>query len=153
MRLSLKGASTLMLALGLAGCSAAGSGPVVSTTPPPPVAAGAVVAPADMPEFCQNAAAGKYGAPPGNIETNNPVNRDFGYLVTGTADFGPHHLRLQLPLRYHRRVSQHRNLLKGLPGNALKRVASKRIQATRFKSLFLCMSLSRNRCTLLGDMH
>ena len=88
MRLDVKGASTLMLALGLAGCSAAGSGPVVSTAPPPPVAAGAVVAPADMPEFCQNAAAGKYGAPPENIETNSPVPRDFGFLVTGTANSG-----------------------------------------------------------------
>ncbi|MGX5799899.1 hypothetical protein ACWGS9_01470 [Bradyrhizobium sp. Arg314] len=35
----------------------------------------------------------------------------------------------------------------------LKRVALNRIQATRFKSLFLCMSLSQNRCTLLVDMH
>jgi hypothetical protein len=29
----------------------------------------------------------------------------------------------------------------------------KRIQSTRFKPLFLCMSLSQNRCALLGDMH
>ena len=36
---------------------------------------------------------------------------------------------------------------------ALKRVASNLIHATRFISLFLCMSLSRNRCTLSGDMH
>ncbi|MDX8500027.1 hypothetical protein RFM99_16590 [Mesorhizobium sp. VK4C] len=36
---------------------------------------------------------------------------------------------------------------------ALKRVALKRIQATRFKSLFLCMSFSQNRCALLRDMH
>ncbi|MCF6102908.1 hypothetical protein [Mesorhizobium muleiense] len=31
----------------------------------------------------------------------------------------------------------------------LKRVAS----ATRFSLLFLCMSLTQNRCALLGDMH
>jgi len=37
--------------------------------------------------------------------------------------------------------------------DSLKRVALRRILATRFKSLFLCMSLSQNRCTLLGDMH
>ncbi|RUU47828.1 MULTISPECIES: hypothetical protein [unclassified Mesorhizobium] len=37
--------------------------------------------------------------------------------------------------------------------NLLKRVALKRIQSTRFKPLFLCMSLSQNRCALLGDMH
>ncbi|HXV30796.1 MAG TPA: hypothetical protein VD840_10730, partial [Sinorhizobium sp.] len=35
----------------------------------------------------------------------------------------------------------------------LKRVAFNRIHATRFSSLFSCMSLSQNRCTLLGDMH
>ena len=35
----------------------------------------------------------------------------------------------------------------------LKRIASKRIHATRFRLLFLCMSLSQNRCALLGDMH
>ncbi|RWH77546.1 MAG: hypothetical protein EOQ86_19290 [Mesorhizobium sp.] len=35
----------------------------------------------------------------------------------------------------------------------LKRVASEEIHATRFKFLFLCMSLSQNRCALLGDMH
>ncbi|CCV14129.1 hypothetical protein MESS4_640104 [Mesorhizobium sp. STM 4661] len=35
----------------------------------------------------------------------------------------------------------------------LKRVAFERIHATRFKVLFLCMSLSQNRCALLRDMH
>ena len=35
----------------------------------------------------------------------------------------------------------------------LRRVAFEGIHATRFKSLFLCMSLSQNRCALLGDMH
>jgi hypothetical protein len=35
----------------------------------------------------------------------------------------------------------------------LKRVASKQTQATRFKLLFLRMSLSRNRFPLSGDMH
>ena len=34
----------------------------------------------------------------------------------------------------------------------LKRVAAKRIHATRFRLLLLCMSLSQNRCALLGDM-
>jgi hypothetical protein len=37
-------------------------------------------------------------------------------------------------------------------GSVLKRAAFKRIHATRFISLFLSMSLSRNRCTLSGDM-
>ncbi|PDT43489.1 hypothetical protein CO656_02030 [Sinorhizobium sp. FG01] len=36
---------------------------------------------------------------------------------------------------------------------SLKRVAFKRVHAARFRSLFLCMSSSQNRCTLLGDMH
>jgi len=36
---------------------------------------------------------------------------------------------------------------------SLKRVALKRIQTTRFRPLFRCMSSSQNRCTLLGDMH
>ena len=35
----------------------------------------------------------------------------------------------------------------------LKRLASKQTQATRFKLLFLRMSLSRNRFPLSGDMH
>ncbi|PDT41473.1 hypothetical protein CO656_11780 [Sinorhizobium sp. FG01] len=35
----------------------------------------------------------------------------------------------------------------------LKPVAFKRIHAARFRSLFLCMSSSQNRCTVLGDMH
>jgi hypothetical protein len=36
---------------------------------------------------------------------------------------------------------------------SLKRVALKRIHASRFRSLFLCISLPQNRCTLLRDMH
>jgi hypothetical protein len=88
MRLDVTGASTLLLALSLAGCSTAGGGSAANSGPPQPVVAGTVVAPVGMPEFCQNAAASKYGAPPENIETNSPVPRDFGFLVTGTADSG-----------------------------------------------------------------
>ncbi|CCV07160.1 hypothetical protein MESS2_50011 [Mesorhizobium metallidurans STM 2683] len=36
---------------------------------------------------------------------------------------------------------------------ALKRAAFDRPHATRFRLLFLCMSLSQNRRTLLRDMH
>jgi hypothetical protein len=39
------------------------------------------------------------------------------------------------------------------PDPPLKRIARIQIHAMRFSSLFLCMSLSRNRCTLSGDMH
>jgi hypothetical protein len=41
----------------------------------------------------------------------------------------------------------------GIDPGPLKRVAFERIHAMRFKFLFLCMSLSQNRCALLGDMH
>jgi len=34
-----------------------------------------------------------------------------------------------------------------------KRIALKRIHATRFRSLFLCVSFSQNRRTFLHDMH
>ncbi|MBB4187123.1 hypothetical protein GGE07_003787 [Sinorhizobium terangae] len=47
---------------------------------------------------------------------------------------------------------------RGRPGLAdgkseLKRIAFNRTHATRFRSLLLCMSLSQNRRTLLGDTH
>ncbi|UDL87903.1 hypothetical protein LGH82_22425 [Mesorhizobium sp. PAMC28654] len=38
-------------------------------------------------------------------------------------------------------------------GAVLKRVAFEQIHVTRFKPLFLCMSLPQNRCALLGDMY
>jgi hypothetical protein len=41
----------------------------------------------------------------------------------------------------------------GFPPLALKRVAFGRPHATRFWFLFSCMSLSQDRCALLGDMH
>jgi hypothetical protein len=40
----------------------------------------------------------------------------------------------------------------GRPPAALKRVATFQIRLSRFRSLFLRMSLSQNRCTLLRDM-
>ena len=50
------------------------------------------------------------------------------------------------------------NRLQDIAGNRggsqdVKRVAPERPHATRFRLLFLCMSLSQNRCALLGDMH
>ncbi len=84
MRPSLSKPSLALLPLLLAACSTSG-GDAGGPTPAP---IGSVVAEAVMPEFCQNAAAGKYGAQPQNIETESPVLRDFGFLVTGSADNG-----------------------------------------------------------------
>ena len=41
-----------------------------------------------MADYCRSQAASQYGAPPGNISTEDPVPRSFGSLVTGTADNG-----------------------------------------------------------------
>ena len=73
----------MLLSLGAAGCSTTGPGGGSAS-----VATGAVVAQGNMPEYCQGAAATQYGATPGNITTNSPVRREFGFLVTGTADTG-----------------------------------------------------------------
>ncbi|CAH2408180.1 conserved hypothetical protein [Mesorhizobium ventifaucium] len=37
--------------------------------------------------------------------------------------------------------------------DALKARPGEEIHATRFKSLFRCLSLPQNRCAVLGDMH
>ncbi len=78
--------SLLLLSLGLAGCSTAGGGSAGGSASPAPAATGTVVAQGDMPEFCQNAAASKYGVPLENISTETPVNRSFGLLVQGSVD-------------------------------------------------------------------
>ena len=72
----------ILLSLGLAGCSTAGSGGAGANAP----AAGTVVAQSDMPEFCQNAAAAKYGVSLDSITTNTPVTRSFGLLIQGSVD-------------------------------------------------------------------
>ena len=61
---------------------------VLRGRPSGPIATGAALAQADMADFCRGQAATQYGAPPGNISTENPVPRIFGSLVVGTADTG-----------------------------------------------------------------
>jgi hypothetical protein len=69
---------SVILSLGIAGCSTAGGG-TAATPAAGPVAQG------DMTEFCQNAAASKFGAAPVNITTNPPIPRDSGLLVQGSV--------------------------------------------------------------------
>lgn len=79
--------SLLLLSLGLAGCSTSGGGSSAGGAAPAPAAAtGTVVAQSGMTEFCQSAAASKYGTDPDNITTNTPVPRSFGLLVEGSVD-------------------------------------------------------------------
>ena len=75
----------ILLSLGLAGCSTAGGGGAGANAPAAP-ATGTVVAQGDMPEFCQNAAAAKYGASLEDVSTIAPVARSFGLLIQGSVD-------------------------------------------------------------------
>ena len=85
MRLHLIKLSFLLLSLDLAACTTNTGAPEAASGP---VATGATLANADMAEYCRSQAASQYGAPPGNISTQDPVPRSFGSLVVGTADTG-----------------------------------------------------------------
>jgi hypothetical protein len=82
MKLDFLKSTLILLSLGIVGCNTAAPGGGSATA----TATGAVVAQANMPEYCQNAAASQYGA--GNITTQSAVARSFGFLVEGTADTG-----------------------------------------------------------------
>ena len=85
MRLHLINSSVMLLLLNLSACT-------TNTGPPGaasgPIATGATLARAEMAEYCRGQAATQYGAPPGNIATQDPVPRSFGSLVEGTAYTG-----------------------------------------------------------------
>jgi hypothetical protein len=83
MKPNLVKSSLILLSLSVGGCTT--NTPVGGQAP---AAGGAVVARDDMPEYCQSAAASKWGATPGNISTDTAVPRSFGFLVEGTADTG-----------------------------------------------------------------
>ena len=85
MKLHLITSSFVLLSLNLAACTTNTSAPGAASGP---VATGATLARADMAEYCRSQAASQYGAPPGNISTEDPVPRSFGSLVVGTADTG-----------------------------------------------------------------
>ena len=85
MRLHLIRSSFVLLSLSLAACTTNTGAPEAASGP---IATGATLASADMAEYCRSQAASQYGAPPGKISTQDPVPRDFGSLVEGTADTG-----------------------------------------------------------------
>ena len=71
-----------VLALNLSACTTNTGGPPAASGP---IATGTTLAAADMAEFCRSQAASQYGAAPGYITTQDPVQRSFGSLVVGTA--------------------------------------------------------------------
>jgi hypothetical protein len=85
MKLHLIKSSLVLLSLNLAACTTNTGAPGAVSGP---IATGATLARADMAEYCRSQAASQYGAPPGNISTQDPVPRSFGSLVVGTADTG-----------------------------------------------------------------
>ena len=85
MKLHLIKSSLVLLSLNLAACTSNTGAPGAASGP---IATGAGLAQADMADYCRSQAAIQYGAPPGNISTENPVPRSFGSLVVGTADTG-----------------------------------------------------------------
>ena len=85
MKLFLIRPALLLLSLNLGACTTNTGAPGAASGP---VATGATLAQADMAEYCRSQAASQYGAPPGNISTEDPVPRSFGSLVVGTAYTG-----------------------------------------------------------------
>jgi hypothetical protein len=85
MKLHLIKSSVVVLSLNLVACTTNTGAPGASSGP---IATGATLAEADMAEYCRSQAASQYGAPPGNISTEDPVPRSFGSLVVGTAYTG-----------------------------------------------------------------
>lgn len=80
MKHSFHASGLVLICLALQACNTSGSGTVAGN--------GDIVAQSNMPEYCQTTAATRYGAPLGNVTTVSPVPRDFGFLVTGTANTG-----------------------------------------------------------------
>ena len=85
MGLHLIKSSFVLLPLSLAACTTDTGAPEAASGP---IATGATLARAEMAEYCRSQAASQYGAPPGNIATQDPVPRSFGSLVEGTAYTG-----------------------------------------------------------------
>ena len=82
MRLHLLASCVGLLSLELAGCTTNGAEQAAATSP---ADVGTVVSQADMPGFCQNAAAAKYGASLANIDTNDAIQRNGGTEIEGTV--------------------------------------------------------------------
>ena len=85
MRLNSIKLSVVLLSLILSACTTNTDAPATASGP---IATGATLARAEMAEYCRGQAATQYGAPPGNIATQDPVPRSFGSLVEGTAYTG-----------------------------------------------------------------